>query len=581
MNFLNPLLLTLAIPVLASVLYAYLKMGKSRRELVSSTFIYKQLRKRSASKKKFKLPLRLFYELLFLSLLIFSLAGFYFNTPSEKILVVYDNSVSTTANSATGYQASIFDLQIEELKKNLSVATDKYKICKLAPVYTCLSDSFNSNINLKSQIKDLNPELASDNLNSVINQQLAKVKADQVWLYTDQAVVAKSDKIKIMNKRPINYSNIAIKNAYFQEESLKIQLKSFSEAEVKFKVSVRSYQFKDKELIEFDLNEESSEITAQEDMSLSLSLVASYQSADLISIELSAPEDKLAYDNHYWLLPPRKKSSEVLFVSNDQSAKKDLEKILQQGVQYLQPDEYLSAGKSQYKLIVFKNFIPKELPEVNHLVLGANSSSDSFKMSLEQNVEIVGWESAHPILDYLDAKSFSVKTAWLADLPEIYRPVFWSNSGGLLEAFETRSQRGVYLSFPLLPFKGAENKPLSILTLNIFKWLNQPTTARQSSQIKKDDQLENLYYINNGSPVSSSSLDLPSVRYVSRYSSDYLAINNFYSERESNILDNSTVRIESEPQLIDKQTSSFSSKLLLQFVLIMFLAGMFLWSKKT
>jgi hypothetical protein len=91
----------------------------------------------------------------------------------------------------------------------------------------------------------------------------------------------------------------------------------------------------------------------------------------------------------------------------------------------------------------------------------------------EGAVEITRWATSHPILQYIQPGLLAIPQVRVLECPNSATPILFSSFGPIACAGEEGGARYVVTGFELFPFDGIKSPTLSVLTLNIFKWLFQ------------------------------------------------------------------------------------------------------------
>lgn len=547
-TFLNPQFLWLALPAVVLVIYAYLKQGNARQQIVSSTFLLKKLKKKSSGRKKLNLPFRFFWELLTLLLLILAIAGIYFHQAEQNILVLIDNSLSTSLKLSSGKSVLAENTKTAEERIDAESGS-RFKVCFTSPAFTC-SDKYLTATEAKNKITDTQNFAVQDNLAEKL-KLLGNEKLDKAWIFSDYLPGEISGKISFFSSKKEGHGNVAIKRI----ADNKIHLESFNKFAINGTLVLESFKKEKNQLSKINTEMQTVSIapgSSEINISLPDEITAVY-----------LEKDNIFSDSVYWYIPEMNEQKQILLVSND-TLKANLP--FDSEIKTISVQEYSSLGNfSDYSFIIFKNYFPENLPAVNNLILAANQGK------LMDAVEVTDWQGSHEILKYLSANQLSFSKVWLNKLPSWYQKLITLKDQPALAVSEKDAVRSVYVSFPLLPFQGSENKPLSILTLNIFKWLESSVKNNQNKNFEK------FYYLDEEAELKESQTsDISSGIFLNQ---NKTSVRNFYFPEESNTLVIQSISAELKSQThttTDNDKNNFTSYLI-YLVLGLSLLGLLIW----
>jgi hypothetical protein len=183
------------------------------------------------------------------------------------------------------------------------------------------------------------------------------------------------------------------------------------------------------------------------------------------------PNDGLALDNRRFAVLPLRDGWEVLGVSPRPAALESLRSIAGLSVDVVSPQDYAKQRKDRHRLEIFHYSTPDALPDRNALFILPPTTNILARLGPPlQRPAISGWRAPHPLTDYVNF-SLLRPSYGRALIPTVVAQTVLEGPGGALAfTFEERGFRYAVLGFDPLPYLGRDNLPMSIFTLNLFKW---------------------------------------------------------------------------------------------------------------
>ncbi len=585
LGFSAPAFLLLAIPVIGGLIYAYLNRGQAKRQIVSSTIIFKQLKNRPSVRQRIQLPWRFFYELLALLILVLSIAGFYWQSPGKYWQVIIDNSLSLSAIADASSSKNILALNIAQLKNDYQSRIRNFsgiKVCVTAPSFECWSDGFQTWDEVISKIEDLKILPANDLLESILSS-LTTSPDVELTVYSDYLSNSKqSNKLKLSTVRSGGLGNIAITEILLRpNQTVSVGIQSFVSTPVQKKVKLYLLSEIQGKLVLTESKENSFKLNPDQKIFVDFKIANDVRAviAEIDSENRSPTVDAIGKDNIAFQVINPQVQAEVLLVSERSISESGLAVVFDDKVKLLSPTEYQQGATSskKYSLIIFDNYIPKEFPNSNHLIIASNSEPGIIQTELQRSPQITTWDKESALLRYLTPDNFQFKNVWSAKLPSWFHPVISSNNQIILATGFLGQVKSVYLGFPILPLEQSNNQAISILSLNTLKWLEETSEAPISFDRETlvytlvDQKLVSEIHSNQASSLIGifSSSDGKVKSYNAK---------NFYSEEESNLkvvrkISIPTLLISKESQLANSSNPNLNQ--LIWFVLVMMLAALY------
>jgi len=399
--FLSPLLLSLALPALGLLVYAYLKKGQGERVLVASTMILKLLQKKSFMRKKFRPPLRFYIELLLILLLLCGIAGLYAIKQGNKVAIVIDNSFSMSATDPESSRGETLLARVRrEAASYISGLNSSSKIDLLlsSPRLTPVAPDWMSLSSAASACDNIKFEYSADNLNSSLKKLVAGGRHDQIVVFTDKKLKEpESDKDKKNTAKlsvhtydagrgqstagniVISRINARGSDSQSNKINLKASINAFSTESVKINVSLDALTPLNDSLQSERIRSIELDMPAASDREVAFGNIPAeglYKLYFEVNRSVSAPgQDTIIYDNSTWLAATEQKNK-IYFVGDLKASDLALQRLDTLSFENLSPEDYLrnfvspkreAPAKEDNLLFIFHHWTPPQLPVHNSL----------------------------------------------------------------------------------------------------------------------------------------------------------------------------------------------------------------------
>jgi hypothetical protein len=158
-------------------------------------------------------------------------------------------------------------------------------------------------------------------------------------------------------------------------------------------------------------------------------------------------------------------------------------------------------------------------------------------------------------MTYVNPTLLTVPTTRLIDCPPSASPILTTTAGTIACAGEQQGFRYAIIGFELFPFDGPKTPTLSILTLNLFKWLfesqgpSQKISPLENVTIPRDvTQARYLAPISDILTISERNTITPPTTGVielhdERNGADFVRTVNLLSDHESNLSENTPLNV--------------------------------------
>jgi len=476
LSLLNLLGLTLSLAVPLLVL-AYLKRPPENRRTISSLFLLKNLPSAPKLKKKVKLPLRFFLELLALLLFVTAISQPIFKNKGELLAILLDDSMSMAAiDNASG--SSRLALAISELEATTSFSeASRFQLFKTSDISSKASESILSSSSVITQLKETKAKPWGDSIQLAISQLLDVHDFASTIVLTDKKLNTEelNDRVQVIsiNKPLPNYSISAIslseKNGWPLIEGTAI-LSGEQPADLSLSLIGLNSHEQETRLFSKELT-----LRPNQANNFSLPLEENFNDFESFSLELKGQgENSLLVDDRAWLSKSGAQTKKLLLVSPDISGDGllGLKNFPSMKVEGISPDELPNKDLSGYSLLVFHKSTPEVIPKINSLFILPPKDNNLFPTEDETNeLAISSFDETHPVNSYLKPWLLDGNKGVLFDPPAWTQPIINDQNGSLVVAGESGGHRFLAAGIELLPFEGRRTPVSSVLFLNILSWL--------------------------------------------------------------------------------------------------------------
>ncbi len=486
----------LAIPLAtAALIYLYRKRGISRDTVVSTLLLLQKLPERLSARRRFIPPLQFWIDLLIVFLLICAVSDLRATGTGKRIAILIDTSLSMSAREEQGASRLEYakKLAIADLVTFTQVA--RFTLFTAGDGLRVNSEADSSPQQIALLIPDLTATYTQDALPAQIKNLFDSKEFDSVWVYTDHTLedvptLAPLKLVSVIERGTTPPNNIWLSSLKpYEQNSLweftATVASSTTQAAITNPISgVITFQCytSDGTFIPtphpltqaFTLPPHTSQQLTMKDIPSSWEAC----SASLTSLPLSA--NAIEMDDTLWITKASAlqrirvfsplsvnelKLSSLPNFTFEQSNTSDLTRS--------------ARNESPTAFDIYHRTAPSVFPSENFAVIapppgqfppGATISSRSDVSSPQQ---ISRWDAAHPLMRYVQPHLLSFPIDTVIDCPQSSTPIISAPLGNLLCAGEEDGRRYVITAFELFPFEGKQNPALSIITLNIFKWLSQ------------------------------------------------------------------------------------------------------------
>jgi hypothetical protein len=470
MEFLNPgALYALALAPL--LLLPYLIRSQPRRTVFSSLVIVRELVARPSGRgwRRLRVPPIFFLQLLLLALLFLTLGEPVIAVRPKKIAVVLDNSASMQAIQDGKSRFGIAQEQSRKLLSDLPRGgrVDLFvTVPRLEQIGEANMDAGKARAVIGIlQPYDL-PDAGSD-LARTLSDLTKRESYDRVFFLTDHPVQHQGEVVKVISVGTPK-DNLALTAFQLSPVSLTSQrirasaeITSFSSREEKFKISISS----------------AGKTLASRDGTVAAGAALKIHFDDLAALPSYEAElkvsDGLALDNRQFAVSSATQGWEILAVSPRPEAVQSLRLIPGFSVKVIAPEDYGKYRGARPALEIFHYSMPDVLPARPALFILPPSENALVRVGAPIEHPVVSsWREPHPLTDYVNFALLRPSYARPLTARAVGEPILDGPGGALALTMEHDGFRYAVLGFDPLPYLGRENLPMSIFTLNLFKWFS-------------------------------------------------------------------------------------------------------------
>ena len=484
--------LLVALPcALGFLVYIFRVRGSSNQTVVSSLIFLKNLPLRPVGRRTFVPPLQFWLELAIISLLILAAAGLFTAKSGKHVAVVIDSSLSMGALYGTGGTRldQVKRMAAHDIAQSPTMSFSVYSSSnELHPLSEPRQGSFDATTAALSAAQTYHKDSLQAHVTSLINDP----SLDAVWIYTDHDVLNPTATTRIVsNSLPIDPS--AQTNAWIQglhtdtTESLttiSADVGYIGTTDRSARVDGACFDINGDQL--FTLPSQTLQLSRSHTSQAKLSTPKTTWSYCNVRVRLQDASlfDSLPLDNEGWIT--HRASQENVALHSALGAQ-----VL--GLSSI-PSLAISAasGTEATGPAIYHRLMPSELPTASTLVVLPPTGPLPWGGASLQDTdarEISRWDESHPILTYVKPSLLLLSDIRPLDCPPTATPILFSSRGPLLCAGESFGARYIVSGFELFPFEGKKNPTMSVLTLNIFKWLFQSALSTSSDGLPSRIQL--------------------------------------------------------------------------------------------
>jgi hypothetical protein len=553
-SFAMPALLVLIPAILAGLFYAYRRGGKGREIIVSTVFILRELAGVPKTRQKFWPPPRFFLELLCLLALVLAAAGISSQKFEDKFVILIDNSLSMGARVGTVGNSTLIELAKRDALTYLAgLGRDKgVKVCITSPALRCLNESYVSTGSARKSLADVFVAFGEDRIDEGINSILLDPAEPQVVVFSDKSLPENAKlhpKVSVRSTPELTaeLQNIAILGGQIDPGKvsgtvkLGLNLAAFTLAKNKVDLRIEALEEVGDKYTSNIIAERSLDLSSGDTVSVDFELPKSAAYKASLVVRQPLPANSIAEDDVAYFVPDLS-SGRAFLISEFSVEQFGLKKVPTISFESRTLDNYAD-DLDGVDFVIFHKVVPDSFPKVNSLFVSPDKDGSFFELGPEKNrsekaIEVTSWDEINSITSYLKMPilKFSAVTPLLPRLGA--SAVVTSNAGPIILSLEKENARYVATGFEMFPYAAGKSPALSILSLNIFKWLSGHGVSVGFNELPfmVGSQFEKISDVLNDNDIFTDSLLTSPGVYRALYRDNRIApllAFNFFSESES------------------------------------------------
>lgn len=528
LGFMSPGVLWLFPLLLGGLFYVYRRKGRAPRVAVASVMLLRALKRSVVARQKFVPPLRFFFELLLLSLLLLAAAGLFRKGAENHIAILIDNSLSMgTLDFATRQGDSFFKTALDDARRTVrylssSTLIDLYVT---SPQLRRLGEGNLGSSAALAELDAIELAYAADNLQSALQTLSNDSHYESIEVLTDHLLRGSSDAAVDAQKdarfrfplvRPKNkdlaFQNVAISSVSGRATSadqgagvIRAAVSAFVLKEADVTLTLEGLRTDSNGWKTLPLDQKKARIRGGDTVTLQFEHVPfSYQGFKLrLQPDRDAATlDAIKEDNEAWFALGTSHTS-LAVISDFPPQKLGLDKIRTAKFRQasLAEGAALLSEQSNDAALIFHRTVPSRLPDKSTLFILPPSGNGLFPAApLVPSSSVTRWSSAHPIISYLNLPGLQLKSFSPLTLLPWTEELVSTTNGAAIIAGEYHGKRYAVIGFELFPYEGKNTPLLSILTLNLLKWLTDAGVGGDSidanSVVPLDAGVREVRYVN-------------------------------------------------------------------------------------
>jgi hypothetical protein len=482
-------LFLLGIPLGAALLvYIFRARGSGSPIVTSTLLLLSKLPQYMPARRRFIPPLQFWIELAALTLLSLAAARLISSESGARIAVVIDSSKSMATLITAGEPRLAVAKRLATADVAQSLPTTRFSVFSASNSLQPITGSALSSAGAIRAITTVSQSYSPDQLQQFVTALASSREYNRIWVYTDKTSepVATDTQVKIVSI-PSDLS--ALTNVWLhsitttgKSGSSTIEAELLVSSKSSVSTSVSATCTKPQSNGTFELPAVTTTVAPGQIAKVQLGPITQPWSYCKAVAQPSSPAigDALSIDNEAWIADSSH-DSPITLVSALSAQQLGLTAI--PGISLAQHTE---ASKPVANQAIYHRQAPPSVPSQSTLVIFPPKGSLPWRggatlASERTTSEITRWATSHPLLQYVQPDLLSLPESSVLECPDSSTPILFSARGAVACAGEEGGARYVVTGFEIFPFDGRRSPTLSVLTLNIIRWLFQSGSPVQSA----------------------------------------------------------------------------------------------------
>lgn len=464
--------------------YIFRRKGHQKPRIISSLFLLRQLPQIESRQKTFIPPLQFWLEVALITAVIALISNVYIKDTRRTIAVLLDVSKSMSALHGEG--ESRLDTAKRYAKSDM-LATDtdvRFVIYSaddsLRPIGKDALGSFHSRSEAIRSVELVTQSYREDSLQRIIDELRQNSGLDEIWVYTDKQSDSPSKQGR-MQVTTIPAASAGLGNVWISSaEIVSASTNSVPLVDVDIRhvglegqsgsVRLTCYSGRDKAIVASDVTRLTRLKKEVKTIRLSLPKDGWRYCYLEVSLSPSSVRDSLVNDNRVWLV--NSEEQRVVYVTSPLSVEAlKIDKILPYRFRTFSPEDVHPTHSAIFHRVAppksfYRNFLSIVPPQGLKLEPTSVGTRQVPGMA-----RLTRWIESHPIMRYVRPGAMRLPNPYVLKCPWGSEGVMFVEQGAVMCVGQRGVSRYVITGFELFPFDGNQNRALSILTLNIFKYL--------------------------------------------------------------------------------------------------------------
>lgn len=523
------------------LVYVYRKRRPPDGTRVGTLFILGRLPRSSPRSRGFLPPLQFWIDLLIISGIITALSRPSVEKGNHRVALLVDNSLSMGATPVPNGE-TFLARALEAARHALNSASSNYDVTvyTVAPALRRLTQQGASPAEAAKVLESIQVQYAADSIPQQTERLLRSGEFDGVWVYTDQGLSkaphegGSSGMLTAVNVRDEVkegiISNVSLSGLRGRVDNGSITVlgtvSNFSPKAVTGRVSFKTFDSGTGDNIGLQNVPFSVQPGGEAEFSIKPQNPNwTYGRAEISTDRVGdgTSTDLLALDNRAWVTRGSALRS-IRLVGPLSPAKLNIEGLLGLSFEW-DPNGNSPVEKSG--AVIYHRVSPREPLRGPALLVYPGDSTIDGVGTIGSEIAaplITRWQESHPITSYLNFQTLKIPKARTIGLTSGALSIVSTDRGSVLAAGETPDGRVAVSGLEIFPFSKAENPALSILTLNLLKWVFSSdrssaaiTTYTAPSNMKAGSTIRYLDSAKTESPMNleaDAPLEFPGVAQI-------------------------------------------------------------------
>jgi hypothetical protein len=469
----------LALPFgLGALLFVYRQQNNAKRLVVPSLFLLREFAAPAYARRRLFFPLRFFFELLLLFLLVAGIAAFSFQGVGKTRLFVLDNSFSMGAFTRSGITRLEQAKQdaLLELSANHGGIT---RVFKTNPALVELTREGSSSAEVEDAIRSMEISFSGDLLEQAVRRLASSLPADEITLFSDRSYAqvssAQDSFVKLQGVATQSVDgNVGFLDARVshQDRSLTVTVVNTNKTELNLLLQIFTILVEGNAFPEVLLRQ--MVVSVAPDATKQVELGVLPAEMNYFRVALSVKDDVGANlhpdDDTVWLALEDKQLP-IVVVTQKSLSELGLDTLRSYLFERVTPEQFAQNSFTRAAGYIFHRVVPPKLPPGSSLLIMPPSSDILEVRDMPGPAVVSSWTENHPLTRYVRFQDLTLQFLSVFEVPYWAQPLITTTKGTAGIVGTVGDVKAVALGFEVFPFQGKQAPLMSIFTLNLLSWL--------------------------------------------------------------------------------------------------------------